>query len=282
MNTEKRIDICCVAKNENLTIRDWVNHHISIGIHHIWIFDNNDPDDMSLNETLKGEIESGNVTVLDLFKGAKSFQILAYNLFLCLHNYKDEYDWVGFIDCDEYVDFNNTKYKNIGEYFASVERLRFKPTAVFINWEIYGSCGQYFYEDKPVVERFPEPTKEKIKFWAGGDENWHIKSFVKAGADGQYLLNPHNCITNGETYDGDLNPVNPKSPWNTFYSYNNVKIKHFQTKSMEEYIIRKYPSICADNKNNRPYTLEYYWDRNKKTPEALEALEVLKKKYHVL
>lgn len=282
MNTEKRIDICCVAKNENLTIKDWVDYHLNIGFNHIWIYDNNDPDDNSLCDILENEIGENRVTVFPLFKGKRSFQLVAYNLFLCLNQYSGIYDWVGFIDCDEYFDFNRKKYSNVSEYFNEVENRCDNVGALYVNWEIYGDNGNYFYEDKPVVDRFNEPIKEKIPFWAGDDENKHIKSFVKSGYDANYDWNPHNCmVKNANAYNCDFSLCNQKFPWDQFYTFENAKLKHFQTKSLEEYILRKFNSICADNHLNKPYDLKYYWHRNKKTPEALKALSVLCKKYKI-
>lgn len=282
MNTKKRIDICCVARNESLTIKDWVDYHINIGFNHIWIYDNNDTNDQSLNDILKDEIEENKVTVFQLFKGKKSIQMVAYNLFLCLNQYENIYDWVGFIDCDEYFDFNREKYSNVSDYFQDVESNCKCIGALYVNWEIYGDNGNYFYENKPVIERFSNPIIEKIPFWAGSDENIHIKSFVKSGYDANYGWNPHNCmVKNSYAYNSDFIPCSQKSPWNHNYTFVHAKIKHFQTKSLEEYIVRKYGSICADNCLNKPYNLEYYWHRNKKTREALEALSVLCDKYNI-
>ena len=99
-----KVDLLCVAKNENLTIRDWVDYHLNIGFHKIWIFDNNDKEDISIIEPLKSRIVEGKVSVLPNFKGAKTFQLTAYNMFLNAFAKKNEYDWIGVIDCDEYFE----------------------------------------------------------------------------------------------------------------------------------------------------------------------------------
>lgn len=274
-----KVDLLCVAKNENLTIRDWVDYHLNIGFHKIWIFDNNDKEDISIIEPLKSRIIEGKVSVLPNFKGAKTFQLTAYNMFLNAFAKKNEYDWIGVIDCDEYFDFNHEKYSNVSDYFEAVEKNCTDATAVFVNWETYGDNGKYYYEEAPVIERFPEPVKKKIRFWAGDDENVHIKSFVKG--EGFYISNPHNCLTRGKTYNADFQEISPQSPFNRVYSYNNVKLKHYVTKSLEEFIYRKFRGVCADNGNNRPYNLDYYWRVNEKTDDALKALEILKKKYNL-
>lgn len=273
----KRIDLLCVAKNENLTIKDWVNYHLNMGFNRIWIVDNNDVEDVSLIDTLNDELATERVFIINNFKGAKTFQLKAYNAFINYFSERNMYDWIGIIDCDEYFDYNHEKYKSLSEYFETVEEKCPNITGLFVNWQVYDDNGQYYYKNEPVVERFPNPADRKIPFWNGDDENTHIKSFIRG--KGQYIGNPHNCVTTGKTYSADFKELNPFSPWNSDYSFDNAKIKHYVTKSLEEFIMRKMGAICADNENNKPYNLEYYWRVNKKTDEALKALADLKEKY---
>lgn len=278
-----KVDICCIARNENLTIDDWVTYHINQGIHKIWIIDNNDEGDLSLNIILKDKIKNGKVEIISTFKGAKSFQIKAYNWFLSYYNNQDIYDYVGFLDCDEYLTINTDKYNDVGKFFEIVERECPNIGTLSINWECYGDNEQYYYEYQPVVERFPIPLDYNFSScWNLIKENYHIKSFVKSKVEAHFGWNSHNCIiVNQEiAYNSDFKPILGHSPWVPNVTYNNAKIRHYCTKSLEEYLYRKYGTICADNQFNKPYTMEYYWKRNKKTKEAIKAFNDIITHYH--
>ena len=94
-----KIDLCAIARNENLTIKDWVDYHLSKGINHIYIFDNNDLLDSSLDELLG---TNNKVTIIRIYKGKRSVQLETYNYFINNYQNKD-WDYVGFIDIDEYL-----------------------------------------------------------------------------------------------------------------------------------------------------------------------------------
>lgn len=113
-----RVSLCCIARLETLTIKDWVEYHKNKGIYHIYIYDNNDVGDNSLNEILKEYVNNGFITIMDDFKGKTSCQIFSYNHFLGAHYGKDEYDWIGFIDCDEYLDFTTQELDTPNKLFS--------------------------------------------------------------------------------------------------------------------------------------------------------------------
>lgn len=277
-----KLAICCIAKNENLTICDWVKHHLDLGIDKVVIFDNNEDD--SLLDTLNahnGEIDLSKVLVLTDFKGAKDFQMKAYNLF---HQNNEEYDWVGYLDCDEYLAVDKSKIPDIKEWFKEAEEKCPDIQALFINWRCYGDNGNYFYEDAPVMERFPNPIPSPVKRKGGyvNDENAHIKSFVRKGVKGQFDWNPHNFIpTEGEAYLVNFTKAKKESPWQNYSEDFPIRVNHYVTKSLEEYIIRKFNSTCADNAKRTPYDLSYYFSYNPVTPEMLSSLHSLQVKYGI-
>ena len=81
--------LVCIAKNEENYIEEWVNYHLKLGFNNIFIYENN----------WRCNIKSSQVTLIPFDGLAK--QIEAYNHFL--KNYKDDYDWVGFLDVDEFL-----------------------------------------------------------------------------------------------------------------------------------------------------------------------------------
>lgn len=41
-----RTAICAIAKNEQWYINDWIEYHLKLGIDHIYLYDNNEADNV--------------------------------------------------------------------------------------------------------------------------------------------------------------------------------------------------------------------------------------------
>lgn len=272
-----RVSLLCIAKLENLTIKDWVMSHKNKGIYHIYIYDNNDVGDDSLSEILKDEVNSGFVTIMQEFKGARACQVFSYNYFIATHYDKNEYDWLGIIDCDEYLDFTTKEYNDASKLFEFYEQNYPYADVVYVNWQMFGDNDQYYYDEtKTVEERFPLPTTNETQ-----KESVHIKSFIKKNKMIRFSWNPHMAVPrSGMIITSDGDNIGP-TPWNPNYQYKFCKLKHYVTKSLEEYIFRKYMHKPGDSNNESGYDFDYYFRYNEKTDEALKALEDLKIKYNL-
>ena len=95
---------------ENNYLREWVEYHKSIGITHIFLYDNNDVDGETFDNVINDYITDGYVEVFDVRgkkgsviwrKGYTSLQIEVYDE--CYQKHKNEYDWFAFIDIDEFI-----------------------------------------------------------------------------------------------------------------------------------------------------------------------------------
>lgn len=67
--------VCCIAKDENLYIREWVEHYKNIGFTNVVIYDNNDEDDEQFDEVIEDYIKSG-FAIIENFRGEKDCQQL--------------------------------------------------------------------------------------------------------------------------------------------------------------------------------------------------------------
>ena len=100
--------VCCIGKNENKYVREYVEWYKKIGVTHIRIYDNNDVDGEHFEEVINDYIDSGFIDIVD-YRGRKQCQMQAYHE--CYKELCLDYDWILFIDCgDEFLDFNG--YKN--------------------------------------------------------------------------------------------------------------------------------------------------------------------------
>jgi hypothetical protein len=142
---------------------------------------------------------------------------------------------------------------------------------------VYGDNGEYYYRDEPVIDRFPKPSVKSHDDLV----NKHIKTFVRAGRIGKFGGQPHNALVQGITYNTDFEPISPYSPFNLKYTYNNAKIRHYITKSLEEYLIRKFNGDCPDTQRLSPYSIEYYWMENEKRPGWETVLRLLCEKLNI-
>lgn len=93
--------VCCIAKNEDNYIREFVEYHLGIGFDKIVVGDNNKEEKRdSVPSILADYIEDGRVEIVDLI-GLDGMQLTFYNDIAA--NY--DYEWCAFIDCDEFITF---------------------------------------------------------------------------------------------------------------------------------------------------------------------------------
>lgn len=102
-----KIVLVCIAKDED-------NYHLKLGFDHIFIYEND------WNSGIKNE----KVTNIHV-KGHRQ-QIPTYNNFI--KNNKSNYDWVAFIDVDEFLVLK--KHKNIHEFINDYKN----EDAIGVNW----------------------------------------------------------------------------------------------------------------------------------------------------
>ena len=59
MEKQLKTLICCIGKNENKYVREYVEWYKHIGVSHIRIYDNNDIDGEHFDEVIKDYIDDG-------------------------------------------------------------------------------------------------------------------------------------------------------------------------------------------------------------------------------
>lgn len=126
--------ICALAKNEELYLKEWLDHHYALGFDHVYLIDNNDKP--GLKSFLASYLDKALLTIID-FHGIKpSNQSAAYEY--CLANYAKETRWMAFIDIDEFV-----MLKKDSDIRSFLSHYMHYP-AILMNWVMYGSNNQLF------------------------------------------------------------------------------------------------------------------------------------------
>lgn len=260
-----KVLLCAIAKNENKYILEFINHYRNMNFNKIIIYDNNEINGEKFFEILKDYIKINFVKIIN-FRGFKKPQKKAYDH--CYNYNKYNYDWIAFYDIDEYLFLLNQTYIND---FLSSTNFR-KCQSIIINWKYYGDNDKIYYESKPMKERFIKPIKITRKILKKKYLYSGAKTIVRGGLHliwghfPHYLNNTVNCRPNGNILKKYLSPPD----------YSIAFIKHYTTKSTEEYVEKLNKGDVYENYNKRfvAYKIKhYYFLFNKYTKEKIELIK---------
>lgn len=269
--------ICAIAKNENLYLREWVEHYKNLGIDCIYLYDNNDPNGERFNSVIQDYISSGFVRVYD-FRGKRSPQISAYRE--CYMRNSGSCKWMMFVDCDEFLFFDQG---------MDIHKFLSKPTiykhdVVLINWKIYDDNNLLVYDPRPVVERFTHQSNA-AKSFDNFYSNYNCKSIVKCGTRVD-IFGCHIQRTPNKNYCNTAGTLLKDSDFDKWFTktnklvYDNCHIKHYVTKTAEEFykrrIIGTRPAGSRQLDVNR--RINQFFSINAPTPEKHLILEQDEKK----
>lgn len=243
-NDKDRYIVLACAKNEEDYIIEWVEHYLNLGFDKVIIADNNDEGNNSLTEVLNSYIESGVVQILDC-RGIAAAQVGLYADFCELSNFK----WCAFYDCDEFLEIGS--YSSIKDYLDQFEGY----DVVLLNWLVFGPNGQIRKEDGGVQERFRAPQSPVLYF----KDNGFYKSIVRGNRE-----KFEGCLFNGShtprpaegkdvkfTIGGYFTPLFPYE-YSFQPKYKNGYIKHYYTKSFDEWVKVKSQKGWPDGTENLP------------------------------
>lgn len=263
--------ICCIGKNENRYVREYVEWYKKIGVTHICLYDNNDPDGEHFSDVISDYIEDGFVEIKDV-RGQKVVQLKCYTE--CYSENKDKYDWILFIDCgDEYLTFTNPNF-TIGMYLALPQFRNYD--LIHINLMTIGDNDKTEVTDEPLMVRFPDPIPFDTKVAYDFPEDSHVSSIVRGGLpdikwEGQgytHTPSPNNlrCCNNvGFSVDGN----SPFAP----VDFQIAAFKHYTTKTAREYcdkMRRGFPDQLWDGSRVKNLIETRFFRTNKVTKEKVQ------------
>lgn len=232
----KRVAIVAIARLENDYINEWIGHHLGIGVNHIYVYDNSSSEEEKLRYRIYDEY-SDRVSVIPAYD-KQQYQMPAYKE--AYNTYGDLYDYMIYIDIDEFIMLQQDK--TINDF---VQRLPDDCECYRMNWEIYGDSGIVNRDtSSSVVKDFKIPAKTK--------RNSTTKSIIKGRLDNIDFISVHYAVRNmnGEysnlkTYYGNMIdityelPIKSKSLNIHKIDYTYIKLNHYITKSICEFICQK-------------------------------------------
>lgn len=154
---------------------------------------------------------------------------------------------------------------------------------IHVNWKLYGDNDLVYYEPRPVIERFTKPAPIDIIYSTkviGKDHyyNQHVKSIVRVNDKTFKFNTPHTVVYNTECKCVNVNGEieDSKCPIQNI-CYNGGHLKHFITKSTEEFIERKLHnnSLASSDSINSIFEDEViaYFNINAKTYSKCKLIE---------
>ena len=244
-----------------------MNHYKKIGYDKVFIYDNNDIDDEKFEDVLNKQISNNFVEIINYRGYRGKIQKPQFEAFIdCYEKNKNNYDWLSFFDFDEFLELN--RHKNIKEYLNDK---RFKKCSnIKINWLTFSDNNLLYYENIPVQKRFKTPIYHFYR-------NRMIKSTVRGNLKFNYwrgMNNPHSSNNNLTTCNSMGKIIDPKKYYSSPFNYEFSCLKHYSTKTIEEY--------CNKSKRGRSDTLvklnettlknyyKYFFKLNKKTKKKID------------
>ncbi|PAW92674.1 hypothetical protein CKK33_03855 [Mucilaginibacter sp. MD40] len=210
------LSICCIIKDENSYLKEWMEYYIKIGVEHFFLYDNESVEPVQLALKRLGLAKYATITVI---KGI-SRQQDAYDH--CLWRYGFKSRWIAFVDMDEFIVPKVTK-GNLPLFLKDFEAYG----GLGINWLVFGSGGIKEKSERPQLETF---------IWRSG-ENFDVNNHIKSIVQPKYArrsMNPHAffyrrgyfCVN--ENFKRLTNEISP-------LSVNKIQVNHYYCRSLDEY-----------------------------------------------
>lgn len=252
--------VCCIVKYENKYLKEWVDYHLKLGFDQIFIYDNNNPDGEEILPALRDYKE---IKIFDC-RGKTSYQVTAYTN--CYNTYGKQFDWIAFIDVDEFITFSEESgIRTIKEF---LERFDENVEIIHLNWMCYGDSGIVELEDNySVLERFTIPIDYDNKVQYDFPENNHVKSIIRGGMDIKDRTIGVHTPKDYDYYVVDARGERCENDYFKPYEYSVAYVRHFVTKTIFEWLIKLSRGRGDTSSRALQYPIDRFFVYNERTAE---------------
>lgn len=265
-----KVALCVCGRLGNRYVSEYVKHYKNLGFDHIYIADNNRDGEENFKDVLQSDIDENFVTLYD-YSHLTAFTDLIYTYFTDMYNkLSNEYDWIAFFDMDEFLTL--VKDTNIKDYLS---RKCFKnANQILINWKTYTDNDLIYDDGRPCLERFTTPM-DINKYVQYGDikENLHIKCIVRTKIANVKCESVHYLsaeLLENTTYNNCGTKIMPGAFQEINYELS--YIKHFFTKTIDEFINNRIKKWVNWDFHNFVFTLNNFFKVNNLTQEKINYL----------
>lgn len=258
------IAICCIAKNEDQFLVEWIEYHMKIGVSRFYIYDNEST--VPISTTLASYIERGIVKVE--FIAGKKMQVTVHKH--CIANYGSQCQWIAFIDVDEFI-VPKTSTGNLVEFLKPYQ----KYGGLGIHWLVFGANGHL---KRPQGSQIESYTRRSLKTHG---INQHIKTIVQPRHVKWVPHDPHHfkykfgkyCVNeNFERLDGATST----------HTSNKIQLNHYFSRSQEDFRLKVARGRADSNTERTVEEFEMVNEfSNYVTDESIIELELIMREHPV-
>jgi hypothetical protein len=222
-DTEATAAICCIVRDEEAYLHEWIDYHLGIGFAHVYIYDNSPGFDLK-------QWKHRNTTIRH-FAG-QGVQPEAY--LDCIQRYAvpRRHRWTAFFDVDEYLVL--FQHSNVIPFLMD----HCRRGALSVNWKTMSWSNQSHYKPLPVAKRFQYVAHDDFDYKI----HFYLKSIVFL-PDMDLTKPPH-------VHYPYLKPLRKRvdtrgkrlrdREWRNFDRPADVALLyHYHTKSWKEYIAKR-------------------------------------------
>ena len=211
-----RTAIACMAKNEDLYIKEWVDYHLALGFDKVIVVANDWEYTPHREEIIALSTPTIEHRILT--------QLITYNSII--DKFRGVYDWIAIFDADEYLCLK--KHSNVKDFIKSF--YPYKPKSIAVNWAFFGDNGLEKVDgDYSLLNRFTKRQENSDK---------HIKIIVNTKYKHIFNEQPHS--SNLEWIDQSFKTGT--GPFNEEGVIDIAQINHYWCKTIEEYKEFKIPN----------------------------------------
>jgi hypothetical protein len=212
---------CCVFKNEDRYLREWIEYHRMVGVQRFYMVSNDD-DPGSSRALLQPYIDSGEV--IFEWRPGGPFVNLQTTIYLdVLIAATDQVRWLAFLDMDEFL------LPVEGDSVAAVLAEYEQYAALAVNWACFGTSG---LSDPPALQT----AGFHMRLGDDHEENRIYKSIVDP-ARTLGIRSPHQCILDNEPLMDEFGG-HITHPWlnqNNLFFGKRLRINHYRVRSEREF-----------------------------------------------
>jgi hypothetical protein len=208
------VALCCRIRDEARYLEEWIEYYLAAGVDHFFFYEKLSQD--NYRDVLRPYIDQGMVTLFDNWPHVPVSPAAEED---CILRSVGRFEWVGFIDADEFVVIQGDR--GIGEFLSRYRT----EVSVALHWYMFGSNGHQKRPAGPVIAEYTHRAKAA---------NRHVKCFLRPeyvakyrNSHSWYYRSMRHAVTEaGRRVDGSTSvPASAESAW----------INHYHHKSDQDY-----------------------------------------------
>lgn len=229
--------ICAIAKDEDVSLKEWALFHLATGFEHFYIYDNGSKKPIS--ELLADYVANGLVTVID-FPLQEKQQLSAY--YHCLQCFSNDSVWIAFIDIDEFI--TPLKNSDIKDFLDDYREFG----GIGIHWNMFGSNGYIKRPCGRVIENYTQSL----------GINAHIKSIIQTQFV-THCLSPHHFAFKDHYYCVNEDKFIIGSPF-SYPIANKIQLNHYYYKSQQDFEEKIARGLATPMKSGKQRELSVFYE----------------------